>query len=566
MDGYVYYKWLEKASEKPHNTNGYYDEYIKESTKVLENLSRLYNIHDNSNVADSLMGQAHAEVSKEVQALQTLFGVPISATFSLDDLGATEAFFKEVIDALNKTLNLKENFERNVSRIKSNLKDTNEEGKLQINIASFFDTYYAAAWSDRQAIREGKMLNSIASAIESGVPEDEAIDQYFTIELEETIKLAIKKMLLSDRFNGKDEDTEKDYQKLYDILDTFQGTGLLIQQLKQAYQIDTIKEEMRRNISVSSKQKKVKYKDLEKANVKSMVSKQRYGRGGQALEFFENFITNSLLSGTIKNDGIEISITGQSTHTGASGMKADNIITFGINQSYLDDMLKSLEGKQVNRTNITSAIQDMENKLKNVKEGFIIYSSAKNYVRKDKGFEGFSGGAAIKMDVYQAVSGKTEVVEAIKQLLPGAVGDTSENRENVNSAIAQHIAYLLFDDFTIDGSVKDGPTSLHLFDLDGIYIPLSFLLFRMAKAIKETQKNPTSVISIEIKNKNEILFPEESNYSGGLAGYWAALGGRNSGPHGKYNKLWTRQANEANNIEVEVHFLKDFFSFIQQNF
>ena len=59
----------------------------------------------------------------------------------------------------------------------------------------------------------------------------------------------------------------------------------------------------------------------------------------------------------------------------------------------------------------------------------------------------------------------------------GAVGANSNLRGTINDAIARDFAYLLFDDFnTIGRDMTHGVNGIHIFNLNGVMIPLSFLL------------------------------------------------------------------------------------------
>ena len=101
----------------------------------------------------------------------------------------------------------------------------------------------------------------------------------------------------------------------------------------------------------------------------SGYSEGHYQKGGLTLEYLENFMTSALLSGDISNNGIEIQIQGAATHTGASEIKADNIYTFGFDNSLVDETLKSMEGESVSRERNIEAITKLtgepcENPLK----------------------------------------------------------------------------------------------------------------------------------------------------------------------------------------------------------
>lgn len=62
------------------------------------------------------------------------------------------------------------------------------------------------------------------------------------------------------------------------------------------------------------------------------------------------------------------------------------------------------------------------------------------------------------------------------------------------------IAYFLFDDFTTIGADfnASGTNALHLFYLNGVYIPLSFMLTNLAEAISQSWERSKDVVNITL--------------------------------------------------------------------
>ena len=79
----------------------------------------------------------------------------------------------------------------------------------------------------------------------------------------------------------------------------------------------------------------------------------------------------------------------------------------------------------------------------------------------------------------------------------------------MENAVASDIAYLLFDDVETIGVPQWGAAALHLFDLNGIYIPLSYLLWELANSIKYGLDNPHLFVKVNITTPNNIQFEEE---------------------------------------------------------
>ena len=70
------------------------------------------------------------------------------------------------------------------------------------------------------------------------------------------------------------------------------------------------------------------------------------------------------------------------------------------------------------------------------------------------------------------------------------------------------MAYFLFDDvLTIGKDTKAASHVIHLLMLDGVYVPLSYLFFLMARAIEDVNQNPDDIFKISIE-PGSIAFPD----------------------------------------------------------
>ena len=72
--------------------------------------------------------------------------------------------------------------------------------------------------------------------------------------------------------------------------------------------------------------------------------------------------------------------------------------------------------------------------------------------------------------------------------MEGAIqsGDKENMREELNNTIAEAVAYLLFDDWSTIGDIQTGTQGIHVLSLDGLMIPLSYLLTATGEAMIET--------------------------------------------------------------------------------
>jgi hypothetical protein len=185
-------------------------------------------------------------------------------------------------------------------------------------------------------------------------------------------------------------------------------------------------------------------------------------------------------------------------------MKADNVIGFGIDLGIVEESVNKISHMKTSRENITSEIDALMTKLSEVHSGFIIYSSAKNYTMSSS-FSGFSAGSPVSVATMRNITNDRTKMGAILQTINGAVGE--KEREDIKFSIAEDIAYYLFDDFATLGNVSgSGVTALHLFDLDGIYVPLSVLLHKIGCAVSEVRKVPTSLLNVSISTPSKVLY------------------------------------------------------------
>jgi hypothetical protein len=98
--------------------------------------------------------------------------------------------------------------------------------------------------------------------------------------------------------------------------------------------LDELKEELLRTLKTDNG--KIDGRSI-KPKVKSMITKNVHTRGGLSLEAIESAIFQMVVSG----------IEGGSTiHSGATGIKADNILTISIDTGIVEDFLAQAQGNR----------------------------------------------------------------------------------------------------------------------------------------------------------------------------------------------------------------------------
>jgi hypothetical protein len=103
-------------------------------------------------------------------------------------------------------------------------------------------------------------------------------------------------------------------------------------------------------------------------------------------------------------------------------------------------------------------------------------------------------------------------IGAIEQLAQGAIGQ-NESKGDYADIISKNISYLLFDDFnTIGAGMTNGPQSVHLMNLNGMFVPISAILYALGDALSQEE-------SIKGIVKTNIYLPQikyETNDYGGI--------------------------------------------------
>jgi hypothetical protein len=129
--------------------------------------------------------------------------------------------------------------------------------------------------------------------------------------------------------------------------------------------------------------------------------------------------------------------------------------------------------------------------------------------------------------------------------VPNAIGSDEDTINNTKIALTEAIASALFDDFNVVGVVEtDSAKSVHLLDLNGVLMPVSFYFYLLYKAFSDVaHHNLEDLIHVEIETPENILYPEKNDEER-----------KGGGP-----ERWREQSEDAmNNIRIGYHFLAAF--------
>ena len=224
--------------------------------------------------------------------------------------------------------------------------------------------------------------------------------------------------------------------------------------------------------------------------------------------------------------------------TGASGQKADLVIAEF--EAEIPDSL--VYGFQSVRADFIKQWKNMYSNLKD--SGDIVEISAKNYSLGNN-FQGFTAQDKVTIDNFAATleqfGFKDEKVDPLVYALLNIGPDTLEKHsEEVIHNLCTLIAYFLFDD--IDMDLNTSVNAIHLFNLDGIYVPLSSFLFAAYDSLKDFDNFSNKYVHVSYRPQPVI--PETN---GNLI---------------EMNWLNTKIA-KLDQTSIKIHFFKNFTAYIK---
>ena len=257
---------------------------------------------------------------------------------------------------------------------------------------------------------------------------------------------------------------------------------------------------------------------------------------------------------------MKTTFTPEAEKKGEYGQKTDIYITIGMDMSVIDS---SISHKKASREKALKDAEKLARKLEKLDGGFVINESAKNYTlgKNFKSRGGFSagafsgaGGLNFLQELYRKVGKGTEarqVFNGIKNMGKGTIGEgNTALMQLLKDSLSADVAYALFDDYDAIGVVKStGAQQLHILDLNGVQIPLSFYLYLCAQALKRAadnlEENAEDLVKVSISPADAIYDDIEfSDYT---------------------KQMWDEQVeySDANSI-IDVHFFKNFEDIVKE--
>ena len=495
-DGYVFYQRLNSPDGQQNWKNLYQSAMSDFSSMELGSYQTTY-----SDIADRLISAGQAEQAKERRLLQEIFGANIG-NISLNE-------YPKFIKTINELMGLKDQFQNLIVKLRRN------KGRERApTAASYFDSYLSTAITKRLRgfIDTQKGMELIADGNYNGWMEE------LTEIIETSIEDAVKK--ISEQKDKIDGEEVRIWAEAASLL---QKTNGQLQQFKN----DVFKRFNLQNVirEIFDWQTK-RYQEQRKTTrglAKTVKGSMNMGEIGarSAAGFVEEYIVSSMQS--MSRGGGTLS---------SNMVKSDNIHLFSATVDIsLDNIFQqlndSLTGNSLEKNR--GIIENFYNNyLSKIKDGFIVFENVKNYSLGNN-FKGFSAGTSQPLSQLPSILNEIglnidgdSLVNLLYNTIGGAIGEDRQSyvRDQIRLSMSGAIANFLFDDWQMIG--QSGDRSIHIFNLNGVLVPLSYLLISMGEAIKRVQRAPSDYFKVTFNMPGSILWPERVPMSDGenIYDYW----------------------------------------------
>ena len=303
--------------------------------------------------------------------------------------------------------------------------------------------------------------------------------------LKQLTKNALYKAFLSkDKQYSKgtpEEEIKQSYLELAHLVEKMEQDDPFLEEVFDLYFGSSLDDLLKK-----TKQKTITVKD--KKEVTALISKER-GIHGNLQEQVLALVNNSLKQ------------KGKMIITGDSKQKADLITLYEATFELPEELFAGVEIGESVRERFIQRYQHFYDTLQE-QRGNIVEISAKNYnltsdyFKEQGGFTAQSG-VSIKnlekmLNAYKYDKKRTDdLIFALTNIGPDTLG---QGTEIVTHSLSLLIGYFLFDD--IDMDIGLDVNAIHLFNLDGIYMPLSCFLFAAYDTLKDMSTLNKSMISV----------------------------------------------------------------------
>lgn len=439
--------------------------------------------------------------------------------------------WNKLITDINKILSTENAFKRNVQLLKQ-FNEGDKRTKSYQDVTTFFKGYLQTAIIDNLKVD----VNATAYEILEKATKD-AIDS-----MSKMTDFKTKEGKIRTTKSKKDKDNVSilnAFSELFSVIEVMKDSEFLLK-INELFQLEDYIEEVRQQLLNGKEENfsKLKYKG------------SNTGKGTLA-EILYSAVSNGL-------NGSNESITWQTIeHTGTANYKPDRVLaTMVVSYNQAVDTIKNNDinyGKST-RARGVATMEQLFIDLKDAK-GDLVLISDKNYII-NKGFRergGFKAQDETSLNALEGLFSSLHInvfnIDALINYLANIGSNLIETEvdNKILRAISTQVGNFLFDDLSFDESaIPGGINVIHIFQLSGIYVPLSIILEGVRRGVSNLQNTELSAyVEVDFKASNDV--PEK----------W----GKDSG-----EDVFTSFRNtKMQNNSITVHFLKDFASVIAEN-
>ena len=521
---YVYYDVMPEDAVDYHRP--YLDSLYKEAVDNLRSVNFIQN--GDLTGADAILSMAQAEATKEIQFLNEIFG----ANLNIDPTKMQTEEIRSLNEAMNTAFRFKQIMERNAAIIKAGAYKSNSKG-----VFSWYLSYLKKALKRHFYSESNGMLNEIKKLMlaNKNMEAGEAAKIVFDRHMPGILSLSIREMLKEAdvELKGMDPEYINAYKEMYEFINNellSKKNNIFLQRLTEIYGLNEISNSFAQTLNeiqgthtrfskarTTKAFNKLKNKDLEKLG----TGETKWVKGGYTLEALVDQAIAMLASGLYtSNESLHIQ-PNVKVHTspgfGRLDSRADNVAVFNADVSRLTDAIQDIQADGFERTRLKDVehINELTRRVTEIDKGYIVYFNDKNYgVGNNRGHK---AAEKVNLETLQGMLGG--LVDNVDQLIynllqSGADAiDSKSVEESSLNAVAQAVAYFLFDDYKTIGTVGTNGQSIHIMALEGMLVPLSTYLFAMGYAMQNLGRHVKSWSKATISAPN-ILYPKGSKPKG----------------------------------------------------